>query len=238
MSGTVENDLEQFYRLLSMLDALPNQGLPLRDLPGSRQITDQGVYFFRELGEMWLESLPRVVRVGTHGVSAGAKANLRSRLKRHLGNRSGGGNHRGSIFRRHVGEALLVKENHTIPTWGKGYGAPPELKASPSALAAEAAWERKVSEHIGAMTVLWVHVPDEPSATNMRAFIERNAIALLSNKRFPSAPCSDSWLGRYSPTEEIRESQLWNINHVNEHYDRSFLSAFEKAVALTCSAIR
>ena len=122
-----------------------------------------------------------------------------------------------------------------IPTWGVGSVAPPELRANPMAKESEAAWEKKVSEHIGAMTILWVDVPDEPSATSMRAYIERNAIALLSNRRSPLALASETWLGRHSPREEIRASQLWNLKHVDEIYDRSFLSILADSVDLTCA---
>jgi hypothetical protein len=41
------------------------------------------------------------------------------------------------------------------------------------------------------MTVLWVKVPDEPGPGSMRAFIERNSIALLS-KRFASLSPDDA----------------------------------------------
>lgn len=99
---------------------------------------------------------------------------------------------------------------------------------------AEATWEKKVSDRIGAMTILWVDVPDEPSATSMRAFIERNAIALLSNQRSPIAPASETWLGRHSIREEIRTSLLWNLKHVNEVYDPAFLDVLEQAIHRTC----
>jgi hypothetical protein len=98
---------------------------------------------------------------------------------------------------------------------------------------AEAAWERKVSEYIGAMTVLWVDVPDEPGANSERAFIERNAIALLSNQLAPMKPASAGWLGHYSPRNEIRQSHLWNLKHVDQTYDPRFLDDLEVAVERT-----
>lgn len=235
MSNNAENDLEQFYKLLSLLESLPHQGARLSHLPGRIHLPHRGVYFFREAGELWSDGTSRVVRVGTHAVSAGSKSSLHSRLKTHLGSKSGSGNHRGSIFRLHVGHALLNKENYTIPTWGVGSVAPPELRASPMAQKSEAAWERKVSDRIGAMTILWVDVPDEPSATSMRAFIERNAIALLSNRRSPIAPAGETWLGLHSPREEIRTSLLWNLKHIDEVYDPVFLGILEQAIYRTCA---
>jgi hypothetical protein len=178
----------------------------------------------------------RVVRVGTHAVSVGSKSTLHSRLKAHFGNRDGLGNHRGSIFRLHLGNALLRKENREIPTWGIGSTAPPELRGNPSARDAEAAWERRVSQYIGEMTVLWIEVPDEPSSKSIRAFIERNAIALLSNRLSPIVSASSGWLGQYSPRNEIRASLLWNLKHVDETYDPEFLGVLEEAVDRTCIA--
>jgi hypothetical protein len=178
----------------------------------------------------------RVVRVGTHAVSIGSKSTLHSRLKTHLGNRDGFGNHRGSIFRLHLGNALLRKENREIPTWGIGSTAPPELRGNPSARDAEAAWERRVSQYIGEMTVLWIEVPDEPSSKSIRAFIERNAIALLSNRLSPIVSASSGWLGQYSPRNEIRASLLWNLKHVDETYDPEFLGVLQEAVDRTCIA--
>ncbi|PYI87213.1 MAG: hypothetical protein DME26_06790, partial [Verrucomicrobia bacterium] len=158
---------------------------------------------------------------------------LWGRLRTHLGTRAGGGNHRGSIFRLHVGAALLARDRVCVPTWGVGSSAPPTLRVNLTAQAAEAACEQRVSEYIGAMTVLWVDVPDEPSTSSLRAFIERNAIALLSNRFAPIEPASTGWLGRHSPRDDIRRSNLWNLNHVDQAYDRLFLDALEEAVEWT-----
>jgi hypothetical protein len=38
------------------------------------------------------------------------------------------------------------------------------------------------------------------------------------------------WLGRHSVRKEIRESGLWNLKHVTEAYDPSFLDALEAHV--------
>jgi hypothetical protein len=233
MSNNIEKHLSQFYHLLSVLESLPDQGIRLSCLPGKKDLPFRGVYFFREREELWSEGVPRVVRVGTHAIFAGAKSSLHSRLKTHLGTQSGSGSHRGSIFRLHVGQALLNKENCTLPTWGNGSVAPLELRANPMARESEAILEKNVSSHIGAMTILWIDVPDEPSKTSMRAFIERNAIALLSNHLSPVALASETWLGRYSARKEIRTSLLWNVKHVDETYAPAFLDVLEQAIEQT-----
>jgi len=97
----------------------------------------KGVYFFFESGELRENiSDPRVVRVGTHAVSEGSKTTLWDRLRTHRGTvkgRSpGSGNHRGSIFRLHVGTAILNKKERwgEFPTWGRGTPAKPHVRAS------------------------------------------------------------------------------------------------------------
>lgn len=43
-------------------------------------------------------------------------------------------------------------------------------------------------------------------------------------------PRSAKWLGRHSPVDEIRESGLWNIDHVDEEYDPDFLDFLERNI--------
>ena len=53
---------------------------------------------------------PRIVRVGTHALTEGSGTKLWSRLSPHGGQpKSGGGNHRGSIFRLIVGTAIMAR---------------------------------------------------------------------------------------------------------------------------------
>lgn len=228
-------DLGRFYSILERLDASQQQGLKLGFYNGRSRLPVRGVYFFREPGELRPSSAGshRIVRVGTHAVSANSKSTLWQRLRAHLGTRAGSGNHRGSIFRLHVGAALLARDGVTLPTWGVGSAAPPALRESHATQALELACERKVSEYLGAMTVLWIDVPDEPGPSSVRAIIERNAIALLSNRFAPTEPASANWLGRHSPREDIRKSSLWNLNYVNQTYDPSFLDLLECAVQRT-----
>lgn len=228
--------LERFYALLARLADVPGQGGPLREIVAHASLPKRGVYFFSESGEFRTgkRSVRRVVRIGTHALSTGSKSTLRGRLKQHLGTRAGGGNHRGSIFRLHVGAALLARDGTPLPTWGVGSSAPPALTTSEAARAAEAACEKRVSEYIGGMFVFWVDVPDEAGPQSDRAFIERNAIALLSHRFAPMDSASTSWLGRFSPRQEIRNSALWNLNYVADVCDPSFLDKLESFVRLTC----
>jgi hypothetical protein len=233
-------DLSRFYAILEKLEASPQQGLRLDAYKGASRLPDRGVYFFREPGEHRPSSTDahRIVRVGTHAVSANSKSTLWQRLRAHLGTRIGGGNHRGSIFRLHVGAALLAREGVEIATWGVGTSAPEALRGSRAAQAEESRWEQKVSEYISAMTILWVDVPDEPGPASVRAVIERNAIALLSNRFAPLEAASGGWLGRHSPRGNIQRSGLWNVTHVDQAYDPRFLDLLESAVEQTIGGDR
>lgn len=233
--NNLHSDLDRLYCLLAKLEETGVQGKRLDSYAGHNTFPARGVYFFREVGECRTSdpNTLRIVRVGTHAVSANAKSTLRSRLKAHLGTRRGGGNHRGSIFRLHVGTALLARDEWPVPTWGVGSTTPDEVRTNPVTRAAEAEWEQRVSSHIGAMTVLWVNVPGEPGPDSMRARIEQNAIALLSNQCAPLDVATSGWLGHHSPRLEIRQSGLWNLNYVRQPYDPDFLNDLEIAVELT-----
>jgi hypothetical protein len=210
-----------------------DQGLPLARVLEIGRLPERGVYFFLDPTTSNERDQWRICRVGTHVVSLGSKSTLRARLRAHLGTRSGSGNHRGSIFRLHVGNALLRRDQREIATWGIGSVAPPALRTSQVLREAEARHEQQVSDYIGKLPVLWVAVPDEASPTSERSIIERNAVALLSRDAQSSALPPNGWLGEHSPRREIRESRLWNVNYVDDNYDPSFLPLLERAVTDT-----
>ncbi|AUX10071.1 hypothetical protein AArcSl_2450 [Halalkaliarchaeum desulfuricum] len=134
------------------------------------------------------------------------------------------------MFRKRVGEAMIERDglHDEYPHWGDGSSAGRERRL------AELEHERRVSEYIRDLPFLWVDVDDEPSPESDRAYIERNAIALVSNYRKDSLdPRDDGWLGRDSPRNEISGSGLWNINHVGEQYDTAFLNRLADGVEET-----
>ena len=215
--------------LIRELSRLPGQGTRLGDLSSHHRLPKQGVYFFYEDGELTsgADGHPRVVRVGTHAVSNGSRSTLTQRLRAHRGTRAGGGNHRGSIFRLHVGQALQRRLKSLVPTWAKGSTVARDIRD------AEREHEERVSKIICAMPVLWLAVEDAAGPTSERAVIERGAIATLSNSLAPIGKPSDSWLGNHSPREEIRRSGLWNLNYTRESPDAEFIDAFAAAVERT-----
>jgi hypothetical protein len=157
-------------------------------------------------------------------VSADSKATLWSRLRAHRGTSHGGGNHRGSVFRLHVGKAIEGRDGLEIPTWGVKSSASRSIRVS------ETPHERRVSEHLAAMSIMWVSVPDDAGPQSERSLIERGAVALLSNRLWPVDPPSPTWLGASSPRAEIRQSGMWNLNYVQDDIQPDFLDVFERAV--------
>jgi len=196
----------------------------LRDIL-AEELPKQGVYFFFDDGEptTFSTSIPRLVRIGTHGVSAGSVATLRNRLRTHLGTRTGAGNHRASVFRLHVGRAIIERDllEKDFPNWGKGQSAPKEITGR------EALLEAKVSEYIGNLRVLVVPVLDTAGTGSMRATIERQFISMFTENLCAIEISSPTWLGRFSDKPSIRNSGLWNVRDVGGEYDLKFLALLD-----------
>lgn len=228
MTETRAHDLNRFHRLMVDLERRIGGARRLSDCDGRMTWPSRGVYFFREPGEHRSDTGAggRIVRVGTHALKAGASTRLWTRLSHHRGQaRSGGGNHRGSIFRLLVGTALIARDGAEFPTWGKGNRASREIRHGEEPL------EQAVTGVIGAMPFLWLAISDAPGPDSLRGYIERNAIALLSNRgKEPLDRPSSGWLGHSCNRPLVRESGLWNQRHVGEGYDRSFLDTLERLI--------
>jgi hypothetical protein len=221
-------NLDRFYELMGELEQRCGGKRRLADCHGRMGWPRRGVYFFFEDGEFREDGIsPRVVRVGTHALRR-SRSTLWGRLSQHKGctggSMPGGGNHRGSVFRWHVGTALLASgpwSESTRNSWCVGTTASSEVRT------AEYALERAVSDHIGAMTFLWLDVDDPVGPESHRGVIEAGAIALLSNlDRAPIDSSSTGWIGHHANRRLVRESGLWNIKHVQDSLEGAFLDAF------------
>ncbi len=226
-------DLSIFYEILGRL----------RDRIGVRYLKachsrmnwpKRGVYFYFEPGEFRSDGRTlRVVRVGTHAVSSGSRSTLWKRLMSHKGTHEGGGNHRGSIFRRWVGSALMNNRPDRFPnspTWGVGSTAKADVRRKEKHL------ERAVSAYIGEMPFLWIDADDEPNKHSVRGVIESHAIALLSCCGKSGATAdhpSKAWLGYHCESDAVRRSGLWNVRGVDGEYDDDFLSILAKCANAT-----
>ena len=222
-------DLKTFYNLLNQLEKKIGGRRLLLNCNGSMNWPKKGIYFFMENGEYRSNSSNfRIIRVGTHALRINARSTLWQRLKQHKGNNQGGGNHRGSIFRLIVGTAFNT--DGIYPNRGNGNNAPAAIKIS------ELPLEKKVSDFIGKMPFIWLPICDSfqidgKAGHELRGYIERNSIALLSNyNKEPIDSSSENWLGRKCDRPLVISSGLWNQDHVNENYDPNFLKILEKII--------
>lgn len=201
----------------------------LSECTGKMDWPKKGLYYILDFSEYSIaqNSSPKIIRVGTHAVSQGSKSTLWNRLKTHKGLNNGGGSHRSSVFRLHIGNAIIAKNGLNIPTWAVGQNATKEIRDLETDL------EKQVSEYIGKLGVVVLNIDDQSSSTSDRAYIEKNSIALLSTTNYSFDFATMDWLGYYSNKDEIRRSSLWNINYVNNSFDNNFFSILEKYSDIT-----
>lgn len=227
--------IQHFYELLEQIENKIGRRRILADCHGRMSWPERGVYFFFEPGEERTTSGTglRVVRVGTHALRENSDRTLWDRLINHRGtvggSNPGSGNHRGSVFREHVGTALIKRDSwpeDIADNWG-GSNAPRHIKD------AEVPLEQAISKHMGSMPFIWLEIDDEPGPASLRSYIERNSIALLSNyhrENNPIDPPSESWLGQWAKSSKVKQSGLWNSNHVDEDFDDQFFDALKKLI--------
>lgn len=221
------NDLVRFYEILDLLEQKIGGRLSLSECDGRTSMPSRGVYFFMEPGEHRVDTGHglRIVRVGTHGLKLGSKSTLWGRLSQHKGTASsGGGNHRGSIFRLLVG-TTIPGTSIEGSTWGQGSTAKGDIRLR------ENPAEQEVSAIVRNMPFLVLDVNDAHTPDSARGLVERHSIALLSNQgKLPLDPPSSTWRGHRCNREKVRSSGLWNQNHVDESYDPSFLETMEALI--------
>lgn len=217
-------DMDEFYAILARLSHRVGGPRQLRDCTARSGWPSHGVYFFFEDGELRSDGNGRVVRIGTHAVNAKSQSKLWGRLRQHRGHEDGGGNHRASIFRSHVGTALIRREKlsqELLDSWLAKHNPTGDLAAQEDAL------ELQVSNYIGAMPFLWLAVPEHV----VRDYIERNSIALLSRCNGGVDAPSANWLGYDAKRPLVRASGLWNVDYVDLTYDSRFLEVLARLVS-------
>lgn len=117
-----------------------------------------------------------------------------------------------------MGTAIAVRQpEHAAASWNQRRAAR-ELRDG------ELELEKLVSQTIAATPFLWLAIEDDPGPGSKRAYIERHAIALLSNCDRPTldAP-SATWLGNDCNRPHVYASGLWNQVHVDATHDPRFL---------------
>lgn len=226
------NQIINVHRLYSKINTLVTQIGGIRQFSecnGKMYWPQRGVYLFVDYNEFSpaTSNIPKIVRVGTHGVSRGSKTRLWDRLKTHKGLNDGGGSHRSSVFRLHVGNAIIKRDDIKCATWAEGQNASKEVRANEQYL------ERLVSEYIGSLGVIFIDINDDPSAQSLRAFIESNTIAMLSTINYSMDFASASWLGYCSNKTEIRNSSLWNINATRATVSSDYFPTLDACIETT-----
>ena len=231
------SDVDRFYSLLDELETKKGGKRNLSECHGRMGWPARGVYFFFDSRTNRCNGENRLVRIGTHALKAGSQTTLWKRLSQHKGTtKSGGGNHRGSIFRLLVGNALIGSGKHgPVRSWGlkqdmgkaaKSLGVERQLIKKE-----EFPLELAVSHYIGNLPFLWLAIEDEPGPDSQRGYIERNSIALVSEYNWSGrSPNVDNWLGSFSDRQKVQRSRLWNSNHVDEEYDPEFLALLKELV--------
>ena len=127
-----------------------------------------------------------------------------------------------------MGTALSNRDGFDSSTWNEGRTASRDVREREHSL------EQAVSKVIGDMSVLWLAIGDDPGPNSLRGYLERNAIALLSNyRKQPIDPASHSWLGHHCKGEKVRTSGLWNSDYVDRSYDPEFLDTLQHLVSQT-----
>jgi len=185
--------VKSLYRLLQPLTIYVYPPL-WTDLP------DNGIYFFFENGECVSfdgKQFARIVRVGTHRQND----RFKKRIKSHYGNKNDfHGNKNGSVFRKHLGGAILRKNNpddHCIKSW--------EKQGGPSFSDVEVLVSHEIRERFSFSCI-------RCDSESKRLRLEEGVIALLAQVHI-SQP-SKGWLGYYAGNEKIKRSGLWNTQHV------------------------
>jgi hypothetical protein len=226
-------DLDRFYRLLAEL--IRANGRKVRVCNADMNWPRQGLAFYFSSTELRAldPSQRRVVRVANHASGTGSVSALWDLIREDRGGADGLGDHRRSLFRARLGEALINRSGLAprFPQWGKGSSAQKEI------VDGEAEMERLVSVEIGNMELCFLAVEDEPGNPSDRGYLYRNAIALLSGPDGPVDLPSPSWLGLNSGQDACRHSGLWHTRHTEEIYDPDFLGVFERYVAVSARRI-
>jgi len=224
MINNRKKDIDKFYELLEKLSEKFGFRI-LSECSYNMWWPKKGIYFFFENNEYRKNGKQRIVRVGTHATIKKAKTTLWNRLKQHKGTKKGFGNHRSSVFRKLIGEAIINKENlnKEYPDWN----TKPKNKLNKNK---EKKLEKIVSEKIGNMPFLFLEITGNDSHL-LRSYIEKNSIALLSNyEKNIIDENSDGWLGLYSNSDKVKKSGLWNNHYVKIKYESKFLKELEKLI--------
>lgn len=236
--------LQSFYSELGTLAEQTGGPFYLNDCDGHQNWPTRGIYvFFSPDTDPAIDPVQEwhISRIGTVGDSAGSSSSLWERLRQHRGNVSGkygegGGNHRGSIMRKHIGRAIIENEglHDAHPHWGTAHRNLPDDIDTESLREQEHSLEQRVSDYIRSLPFVVIDIPGEPGPDCDRVRIEKNLIALVSHaRRTRPRLMRDGWIGHASPKPEIHKTGLWNIHHVSAMFTNSIVGELEPYIKQT-----
>lgn len=214
--------------------------LPIIKFPFKlEQLPENGIYFFYEDGELWGHGgfKPRIVRIGTH-----KDGNFRSRIKEHYlldeskmnFDRNKAAPRERSIFRKHIGRALLNKRRDDyLKIWEidftsrksrKEFG---HLRNIQKEIEVESAITKILRQNFSFRFII---VDDQLSRMGSEG-LERSLIGTVAHCKLRKP--TGNWLGGYSPKKQIKESGLWLVHHlkaneISEGDKSAILSAIAK----------
>lgn len=171
---------------------------PLRKGKPGYDVPKNGLYFWYEKGETRQRGGQRATRVGTH-----KKANrLHARINEHFGSVP----REGSVFRKHLGGALMRlngEPKSEVEAWYRKRKGNPRFNDPRFRN-----YEKQVTDQaaVGNYRVLKIDGPNE------RSQLEEKLISLFSHCKHCRA--SGNWLGNYAYRKGIRDSGLCNVDHV------------------------
>ena len=204
----------------------------LADLPRN------GIYFFYENSELWShggEEL-RIVRIGTHKSN-----NFQSRINEHFlindrwmdfnSNRPAPKDR--SIFRKNLGRAIINIENPKyLKIWDIDFTS--RKNQEEYAHLRNILYEKEIESRItnllrDSFSFRFLEVEKEEERIGQKG-LESRLIGTVTN--CPDCKPSERWLGRSSPIKKIRNSGLWQVQHLRSSpitdIDKRFILSITK----------
>jgi len=163
-----------------------------------------GLYFFYQKGETSMHAPNgRIVRIGNHPRSQNG---LKRRLTMHYS-----GNKNSSIFRKHLGGAILRKTdpNHPClaPAPGQGHWEKENMPTCQKCKPIETEVKKLLRNDF---RFRCIEIKDQ----NLRNTLEKKLVATVS--LCPICKPTKNWLGKFAYSENVRNSGLWNSDYVFE----------------------
>ena len=212
----------------------------LRYLFNLENLPRNGIYFFYEDGEVspHKPNQLRIVRIGTH-----KENNFRSRIAEHFLLNENKMNfdlsksppHDRSIFRKNIGRALLNRDNDKyLDVWEKKLMSREnrEKYRHLRNITKEKEVEGAVTDILRQKFMFRFLVIDDESLRMGQDGLEGKLIATVAQCGLCKP--SPSWFGHSSPVAKIRDSGLWQVQHLDDEIiDESSLPLILSAVQRT-----